>query len=84
MTSLTEEEEERKKKERKTFWLFGDFWFGIFMMLFCATRCVVVHETLEDEWYIDIKAYKCTVLKIFLYCHIFILCVRTTHTYRVY
>ena len=27
-------------------------------MIFHATRCVVGHEALENEWYIVIKGYK--------------------------
>ena len=33
-------------------------------MLFCTTKHVVGHETLEDERYIVIKAYMFTVLEI--------------------
>ena len=32
------------------------FWFSTFTMLFRATRSLVGHETLKDEWYIVIKA----------------------------
>jgi len=41
------------------------FWFDTFAMLFSATGCVVRHmKTLEDEWYVVIKAYKLTVFEI--------------------
>ena len=39
-------------------------WFGTFMMLSRATGSLVSHETLEDEWYVVIKAYKPTVFEI--------------------
>ena len=34
------------------------------MMLSRATGSLVSHETLEDEWYVVIKAYKPTVFEI--------------------
>jgi len=40
----------KKKKKRKTFWPPGDFWFRAFTMLFRATRCVIGHEALKNEW----------------------------------
>ena len=43
-----------------------------------AAVSVVGLKTLEDEWYVVIKAYKLTVFEIFLYCHI--LCVRAIPT----
>jgi len=51
-------EEERKKHFRGR----ATFWFDTFKMLFCTTKHVG-HETLEDEWYIVIKAYMFTVLE---------------------
>ena len=55
-------------------------------MLFCATRRVVGHEALENEWYIVIKAYKFTVFDILrdFFLHYYILRVHTIPTYRVY
>ena len=65
---MSEEEEERKKH----FSLWATFWFDTFKMLFCTTKHVVGHETLEDERYIVIKAYMFTVLEILrdFFCHI--------------
>ena len=60
-TNSSEEEEE----ERKIFWPSGDFlvrYFN-FAMIFSATGCVVRHETLEDERYGVITAYKLAVLE---------------------
>ena len=45
-------------------WKSGDFLFSTFVMLFHATRCVIGHEVLKNEWYIVIKAYKFTVFEI--------------------
>jgi len=55
------------------------------MMLFCTTRDLAGHETLEDEWYVVINVYKLTIFDIwrdFLYYHI--MCVCAIRTYRVY
>ena len=40
----------KKKKERKTFWLSSNFLVQYFHNAFTATRHVVGHETLENEW----------------------------------
>ena len=56
------------------------FWFGTFVMLFRATRSLAGHETLEDEWYVVIKACKLTVFEIlrnFLYYYKNLYCVST-------
>ena len=43
-TSLSDEEE-----RKKTFWPSGNFWFGIFVMLFCASGCVA-HPENTRRW----------------------------------
>jgi len=58
------------------------FWFGTFAMLFRATRHVVGHEALENEWYVVIKAYKFTDIEILR--NVTILSICATPTYRVY
>ena len=42
----------RRRKEEKYFGRLATFWFGTFAMVFRATRCLVCHEALENEWYI--------------------------------
>jgi len=54
----------KKKEERKKNIHFASSWFGTFVMLSCATGSVVGHKTLDDEWYIAIKAYKLTIFEI--------------------
>ena len=52
---------------------FASSWFGTFAMFSRAAVSVIGSYTLEDEWYIVIKAYKLTVFEIlrdFLYCHV--------------
>ena len=53
------------------------FWFDTYAMLFSPLGVLLVIKTLEDEWSIDIEAYKFTV-----FYHI--LCVRAIPTYRIY
>ena len=56
---------------------FASSWFGTFVMFSRATVSVVGTYTLEDEWYVVIKACKLTVFEIlrdFLYCHILRVC----------
>jgi len=38
--------------------------FGTFVLLSRTTGVLLVMKTLEDEWYVDIKAYKITVFEI--------------------
>ena len=54
----------KKKKERKTFGRLAILWFGTFAMLFHATKHVVGHEALKNEWCIVIKAYRFSVFEI--------------------
>ena len=55
-----EEEEEEERKKEKQFARFASAWCGTF-----ATRgALLVMKTLEDERYVVIKAYKCTVSEI--------------------
>ena len=51
------------------------FLFCTFVMPVCATRSLVVHETLKDEWYVDIKDCKFTVLKILRFFVLSLSCV---------
>jgi len=54
------------------------------MMLFRATRVLLVMKTHEDGWYIVTNTYKFFKFgEIFLYYHILV-CVRAIPTYRVY
>ena len=52
----------RLKKE-KHLARFASSWFGTFAMFSCAAVVLLVVKTLEDEWYVVIKAYKLTVLR---------------------
>jgi len=55
-------------------------------MLFSTTGCVVPHETLEDEWWGVITAYKLAVLEILrnLYQHNHVRAIPTCRVYRLY
>ena len=59
-----EEEEEEKERRRRN-------------IVFHATKHVVDHEALENEWYIVIKAYKFIVFEILRFFCIIIYCVST-------
>ena len=60
-----------KKKNEKHFCCLVTFWFSTFTILFRATRSLVSHETLKDEWcvvtYKGFKVYHCEIA---LYCDI--------------
>jgi len=63
LACLKKEEEERKKKEKHLV-RFASSWFGTFALFSRAIVSVVCPYTLEDEWYVVIKAYKLTVFEI--------------------
>ena len=50
-----------KKKKKEKHLLSGNFLVWYFRDAFCTTGCVFAMKTLEDEWYVVIKAYKFTV-----------------------
>ena len=54
----------KKKKKENHFGCLVIFWFVTFAMLFHATGHIVHNETLKDEGYVVIKAYKFTVFEI--------------------
>ena len=64
------------------------FWFGTFAMLSRAIGSLVGHETLEDEQYVVIKAYKFTVFEIWRDLNVlsYIACPRYPYirVYRLY
>ena len=43
------------------------FWFNTFVMLFAPLGVLLIMKTLEDEWYIVIRAYKLTIHEILRY-----------------
>jgi len=69
LTSPSEEGEDR----RKTFQILASFQFNTLRCFFVPQDMLLVMKTLEDEWYVNIKAYKFTVFEILrdsLYCQI--------------
>ena len=66
--------EERKKKEKHLV-RFASSWGGTFAMFSRTAVSVVGPYTLEDEWYVVIKAYKLTVSEILRDFCIVIYCV---------
>ena len=55
----------QKEVKENWFWLFCDFLVQCFHDAFRATGSVLAMETLEDEWYVAIKAYRFTIFKRF-------------------
>jgi len=83
--TIVNKQQQQQKKEEKQQQPFGcsaAFWFGTFATIFHASRSLVGHETLKDEWYITTKAYQFTMMKDFALSYIVCPCYRTTH--RVY
>ena len=64
-------EKKKKKKKEKHFGCPVIFWLGTFAMFLHATTILVGYETLEDEWYIVIKASKFTVFETSRDCFVF-------------
>jgi len=71
---FTQYELARLKKEEKNIWPVLRFLGLVLFRCFLAPLGVLlVMKTLEDEWYVAIKAYKLSVFEIlgdFLYCYI--------------
>jgi len=70
---LNKQQHQQKKEEeqQQPFGCSAAFWFDTFATIFHASRSLVGHETLKDEWYITTKAYQFTIMKdfcIILYC----------------
>ena len=53
----------KKKKKEKHFGCLATSWLGTFMMPSHGARRVVGHETLKNEQYIAMKAYKVSFLR---------------------
>jgi len=53
--------ERTKEEEEKHFGHFAAFWIGTFMIVFCATRVLLVMKTLDDGWYVVTNTYKFTM-----------------------
>jgi len=58
---------EKKKERVLATWQLVTFRFGTFTISFYAIRNLVSHETLKDEWYVVIKAYKFTTFEFSFY-----------------
>jgi len=71
--TIVNKQQQQQKKEEKQQQPFGcsaAFWFGTFATIFHASRSLVGHETLKDEWYITTKAYQFTMMKDFALSYI--------------
>jgi len=76
-----QQQQEKEDEQQQHFGCSAAFWFGTFATIFHATRSLVGHETLRDEWYITTKAYQFTMTRDFLYYPI--LCAHAIPTYSV-
>jgi len=57
LRSPSQKEEERRRRKRKTIWLFWRLSCLVILQCLRATKSLVGHEALEDEWYVVIKGY---------------------------
>ena len=84
MLAKLSEEEEKVKERMKQFARFVSAWFGTFATVFRDAESLVGHKTLEDDWYVVIKASMYTVPEIWRDFFVLAYIVCLSYPYQLY